>query len=365
MRSWQRWAVVTLGVAALALTPAAIAHRPVAGSAASAAELLRRIQGSAGVAYSGYAESVGTLSLPAADEVNDIAALFGGRSQLRIWWRSSTDWRLDTISAFGESDIHRDRAGTWTWDYERNRATRVTVFAEPALRLPAGRDLLPPEVGRRLLSEARPGEVRRIGARDIAGVTAAGLQLVPAEAQSSVRRVDVWADPVSGLTLRVDVYGDAKAASVSTSFLDLTIGRPAASTTVFVPPLATRLSSRGPRDLLSGIDRFTDATPPATLAGLNVIRRDGADSVGVYGRGVTSLVLTPMPEDIAGELRTRLIALSGQAALDRRIVAAFGPVNVMLFTDRGDRNWLLSGTVTLATLTKAADELDADPPRRR
>ncbi|MEP6853422.1 MAG: transcriptional regulator [bacterium] len=360
--------MVAVGVTALALVPEAVAHRPLSGSGISAATLLERINASEAAGYSGYAESVGTLSLPQADqldEVDDVGALFGGRTQLRVWWRGAADWRLDTLTPFGESDVHRDASGTWTWDYERSRATRTTVFTESQLRLPDAVDLLPPEVGRRLLSEAGPEEVTRVGSRAIAGVTAAGLRLVPAEKQSSISRVDVWADPDTGLTLRVDVYASAKAAAVSTTFLDLDQSRPAASATAFALPATARLSERGDRDLLSGIDRYTDASPPATLAGLAGIRRVDAQSVGVYGRGVTSLVLTPLPYSIGDELRTTLATLSGPPKVGTRVLAAFGPVHVLLLTDRGGRYWLLSGTVTEATLQRAADELSANPPQRR
>ncbi len=62
-------------------------------------------------------------------------------------------------------------------------------------RCPLPADLLPPSLGRRLLSEATDDELTRIGARRVGGRDALGLRLVPAEAASSVGRVDVWVEP--------------------------------------------------------------------------------------------------------------------------------------------------------------------------
>ena len=100
--------------------------------------------------------------------------------------------------------------------------------------------------------------------------------------------------------------------------------------------------------------------PPATLAGLpwNGRRRpDGA--VGLYGRGVTALVAIPIPPSQAAEVRRQLATAPGIADTPQGLALSVGPVSLLLSQDDDTlaTAWLLSGTVTVATLTTAAGEL--------
>ena len=60
-------------------------------------------------------------------------------------------------------------------------------------------------------------------------------------------RVDVWADPSSGLPLRVEVFGGGRGApAMTTSFLDFSRAEPDAPVVAFVPPHRSRVGqSRG------------------------------------------------------------------------------------------------------------------------
>src|SRR6202035_2507096 len=105
-------------------------------SSIGAADLLGRIQRSAGVAFSGYAEASGGLSLPLSTQLNSVNDLFGGTTQLRVWWRASDDWRVDSIDLAGETDLHHDATGTWAWNYESNTAQRTSEPVLPIVRIP-------------------------------------------------------------------------------------------------------------------------------------------------------------------------------------------------------------------------------------
>lgn len=353
-----------LGVAVLAVLPSLVALRPAGRSSLSAATLLAEIRGSGGHSYSGYAESVGGLGLPVTSQFNSVADLLGGKTQMRVWWRSSLDWRVDTESAFGESDVHRDTSGTWTWSYEGLRASRVVIQSEPTIRLPRSTDLLPPELARRLLSGATPAEVSRLPVRRVAGVDAVGLVLRPSQPGSSISRVEVWADAGTGLALRVDVFGASDLAAVSTSFLDFSSAAPSARTTAFAPPPAARLSSSDGRDLASNIDTFAPVQPPASLAGLTRADRTDLGAVGVYGRGVIELVAVPLWGNLKRSLQTQLTA-AGASVDGARQELAVGPVSMLLQGDAsGGTSWLLTGTVTPQTLRRAADEIISSPPGR-
>ena len=153
----------------------------------------------------GYAEAAGSLQLPVTDQFSELASLLGERTRLRVWWRSGDDWRVDAIKTAGEIDLFHSASLTTQWDYE---AEEATTSVEQRIRLPRSSDLLPPQLGRLVLRDARPDEVTRIAAEPIAGVEAAGLRLVPAEPQSTIDHVDVWADPATGLPVRVEVYAE-------------------------------------------------------------------------------------------------------------------------------------------------------------
>lgn len=349
--------------AALGLAPAAVAAWPTTSDPVSAPSLLARINASTAVGYSGYAQSVGGLSLPITTQFSGLVDLIGGTTQMRVWWQADDRNRVDVVSAVGETDLIRDATGTWQWDYQGAKATRTRVAPDVRVRLPVAGDLLPTELGRRLLSEAEPAEVSRLPVVRIAGRDAPGLRLRPAAPQSSIDHVDVWADPATGLPVRVAVFGTGAAtAAVTTSFLDLDTTRPADTQLQFEPPFGTHISYvDGPtqNDLVSAVDRFAPAKPPAILAGLErTDRGEGFGAIGVYGRGVTELVAVPLWGRIAGPLRTQLTATSTTQNPDGSVLLGAGPIGLLLTADQGGgRSWLLAGTVTTATLTAAAAQL--------
>ena len=352
------------GTAVLAALPSLVAVLPAGTSDLSAAELLRRITASAGRPYSGYAEATGGLALPVTSRFGSVADLFGGRTQLRVWYRSSSDWRVDALGFAGESDVHHDENGDWSWNYESNTVDRTGSPVAPQVRLPAAADLLPPELGRRLLSQAEPVEASRLGAERIAGRSAPGLRITPDQTVSSIASVDVWADAGTGLPLRVTVRGKQSGTpAMSSTFLDFSPAEPPAAVTRFSPPPSARLSGRASRDLVTAIDQLAAVVPPARVAGLERNRQlPSLGSVGVYGRGVTELVAVPLPGGLAYSLSQDLADATGADPSEPRLGLSIGPLNLLLSSpDRPDSAWLLVGTVTADTLAAAAAELPDHP----
>ncbi|MGY2067330.1 sigma-E factor regulatory protein RseB domain-containing protein [Blastococcus sp. SYSU DS0619] len=352
-----RWAVVGVVVAVLVALPAVVGALPVADPAIPAAELRAAVLASDDVTYSGYAESAGGLALPVTRQLDSVADLFSDRTEMRVWWRGPDDHRVAVVTAAGETGIHRDARGTWTWEYERAAATRAaaTPFA-----LPAPPDLLPSTLGRRLLSEATGAELTRTGARRVAGRDALGLRLTPAEPASAVQRVDVWVDRASGLPLQVVVLGEgAEVPALDTRFLDLDLSVPDATTTAFVPPPgATVRTAEQAEIVLEAGSRLGPVRFPATVAGLPRRTLEGAPpGIGLYGRGVTLLVVAPVPRRLAEGLR-RTLAQSPAAVTDEtstRIAA--GPVGLMLVDPQDAEPFLLTGTISPDALVEAAAQL--------
>lgn len=364
MTTVRRWMAVLAATAVLAALPAVVAALPASNSDLSAAELLRRINSSASRSYSGYAEATGGLALPVTDRFGSVADLFGGRTQLRVWYRSSSDWRVDALSFAGESGVYHDQYGDWSWNYESNSVDRTGSPVAPQVRLPTSVDLLPPEFGRRLLSQALPREASRIGSARIAGRSAPGLRITPDQAASSIASVDVWADQATGLPLRVQVRGkQAGAPALTSTFLDFSPTEPSAAVTEFRPPTGANLSGRASRDLVTAIDQRGGVEPPARLAGLERNERlPTLGSVGVYGRGVTELIAVPLPGRIAYSLSQELIEATGANPDQSLLNLSIGPLNLLLSSPtQPDSAWLLIGTVTSATLAAAAAELPEHP----
>jgi hypothetical protein len=358
MHAPRRWAVVVLGALVLLGTPLAVRALPVSDPDVGAGTLLARAQASGPVAYSGYVESAGTLQLPVTDQLSDLATLLGQRSRLRVWWRSADDWRVDTLETAGETDLFHRQSDTTRWDYQ---AERATTSDEADIRLPRSSDLLPPELGRLALRDARPAEVSRIPAVRVAGVEAPGLRLVPAERQSTVDHVDMWLEPVTGLPLRVALYADGDdAAAVSTGFLELTMGAPPATVTRFTAPAGTSINFDDVVDVAAAAQRYAPVIAPRRLAGLGP--RPGppdGGAVGEYGRGVTAMVAIPLWDNSADPLRDQLDKTPGVVvgAGGTRSLSV-GPLELMLTPEVfEDHSWLVVGTVTQATLVRAVAQL--------
>jgi hypothetical protein len=364
-RGWWRWLVVAAGTALIVTLPFAVRLLPVRHSSISAADLLTRIRGSAGVQYSGYAESSGGLALPVTtNRFNSINDLFGGTTQLRVWWRAADDWRVDSINFAGERDLYRDPFGYWTWNYESNTAERTNGYVVPIVRLPRADDLLPPTLARRLLGQAGAAEVDRLPDARIAGRDAAGLRARILDPRSTIERVDVWALPANGLPVRVKVFArDDPRPVLETSLLDLSTSPPGPSVTAFELPGTAQGRSDEQADIVATVDQFGSSTPPPRLAGL-ARRFDDVGAVGVYGQGLTMLVALPLPPGLARTLAGQLAATPGSVSVGSggsevgALSIGVGPVNLLLSAEGfDDARWLLAGTVTAPTLVDAVAEL--------
>jgi hypothetical protein len=358
-RRW-RWLIVLVGVGVLLATPSLVGALPGRAVAVRAGDLLARINRSAGTPYSGYATATGALALPVTGQFDSVTGLLNGTTQLRAWWRGPRDWRVDSLAATGEAGQHRTPTALWTWDYEGNRATLEEGELDPQVRLPVAADLLPSGLARRLLTDAGRGEVTSLPSRRVAGRDTQGLRLHPTDRRTTVDHVDVWADATSAIPLRVDVVGVRSTRPTMTAeFTDFSTAVPAASVTAFVPPSGARVRQRDVPDIVAFLSRFGDVVPPPTLVGLrrnDRLRPDGA--IGVYGRGVTELVAIPVPSAQAGGVRRQLASAPGVTDTPQGPALSVGPVGLLLARDDTlATSWLLTGTVTVATLTAAAGEL--------
>ncbi len=352
-----RWLVVLGTATALVVTPLVINARPARPSSEiSPVALAERVQGSSRIGWSGFVESSGTLDVPDSDSFANLAALLGETNELRVWWRDEEDWRVDRIRSTGEADLFRQGRYSIRWVFESKTATISPISK---IRLPDASDLLPPTLGRSMLQGAHDSELTSLPPRRVAGIDAPGLRLVPAEAGTSVRQVDVWVDPQSGLPLQVELYGaDEQRPVLRTVLRELSVGTPPDGATRFAQAEGIRLDYQDSVDVAAAANAFAPADLPASLGGLSSRNGEDPSAVGIYGRGPTTLIALPLRREVSRPLRQRLRDSANAQETDVGTLSRVGPVGLLLTRyRRDDSRFLLAGTVTTDVLTRAATDL--------
>ena len=280
------------------------------------ADLVARIQASADRPWSGYVQTTGALQVPDSDSFVGLAQLLGEDNDLRVWWRAADDWRIDRIRSTGETDLIRNGPALIRWVFESEVAT-ISPVSE--IRLPDASDLLPPTLARLMLQGVRDAELSALPARRVAGIAAAGVRLTPAERATSIARVDIWADPESGLPLRVELSGTADRRPVLESSLrDVSLAEPARETTLFRPASGVDIAYEDSVDVAAAANALSAYDLPTSLAGLDTRGGEDPGAVGVYGRGPTTLLVLPLRGQVAGPLRGRLRDSGGAEETDGR-----------------------------------------------
>jgi hypothetical protein len=355
VKGW-RWAVVTALVVVLASLPSlAGALLPKGDSDLTAEQLRELVRQSSRVVWEGLGESRSDLPLPDVEDLDDVPALLGGTTRTRTTWLSPDRWRIDRLDVASETDTIQDVDQTTTWD-SADRTVDVVVGDLP-VRLPRAGDLSAPVLGRRLAGT--PGTVlSRLDERRVAGRTAAGFRLTPRDpARTTVSSIDIWADPDSGLALRVEVRSPGQRNPVLTSLLlDLDVGSADAGRIDFVPPEDADVASAVAPDIAAEIDRFAPFALPPALAG------DGRSTIGglsnggvaVYGEGLEAYVVVPLE----GRLARRFLRAADQEGLFPTPL-----VNALVGVD-GQRVYLLVGTVPASRLQAGLTALREDRPER-
>jgi hypothetical protein len=353
-----RWLVMGGAVAVLVALPGLVGAVPARDRAVGAGELLRRVLASDRVAYQGYAESRAGLGLPDMPRLGRVVALLGERTRMRAFVAGPRAWRVDELTPIGERDLYADGSGTLLWDSGERRVTYTT--GEAAVRFARPADLLAPELGRRVAAAAEAGEVTRLGARRVAGTQALGLRIVPRSAGTTLARADLWADPGSGLPVRVELTAKGQLEPiVTTTFLDLRLRAPDPATVRFDLPADAEVETNDTPDLARLIDQLSPFVLPDPLAG-EPRRTRVASAASTYGRGFDLVAVLAFPANFS--LRTREFL--------EKVPVRKGPwgeasmigtplLNGMVF-ERDGVAYALAGTVTQPALDRVATTLARD-----
>ncbi|GIJ43274.1 hypothetical protein Val02_01600 [Virgisporangium aliadipatigenens] len=392
----RRWFLVAAGVSALAAVPAVLAARPQPASALGPADLVERVRRSGRVPFEGYAESVGVLGLPELPRLGAVTSLLSSNTRLRAWFGGPERWRVDVLEAGTERGTYRDADGVWSWDFARDEITyvpvsgeehvaltpdgrEITIMATPGEspgRLPRGADLLPSDLGRRLLGLAAGEPLAALHGRRVAGIDAAGVRITSADEHSTVGHLDVWADPDTGLPLQVELTArNAERPILATRFLDLALRTPAGSA-LARPERAADVALEGaggnPADFFDWdpegmpgtiAGKFAKEQPTVTDPSGQRWTRSDFSPFRVYGTGLTQFVVVAIPDRFGNDVY-RAAADWGQpvqVSSGRAVILATPLVSVVVAQGegrgRGRPTYLATGMVDGVFMDAVGKEL--------
>jgi hypothetical protein len=364
---------VVAGVATACLLPAVLAARPGPRVQVEPARLRELILSSAAQPYQGYVDGRGRVNLPDLPALRELAGLFGGNTRIRAWYASPQAWRVAVLDPTGERDIYQTDQGSYVWDFDRNLVSH-TVGQLP-LRLPFAADLLPPDLARRLLAGAGPGDrLTPIGSVRVAGVAAAGLRLTPSNPDTTIAWVDVWADPDTGLPVQVQLAGRDSADPVYASrFLDLAQRSPPPNLVRPTWPASAGFAHTTAQDIAATLGAIVDGQLPDHLAGhpraLNPAAVAEVGGVGAYGAGLSTFVVVALPGRVGFESLRRARDAGGlpvDLTYGQGYEVRTSLLTALVVRTHGDRqsrrSYLIAGAVTPQLARAAAADLLATQP---
>ena len=250
---------------------------------------------------------------------------------------------------------------------------------DPVVRLPRVDDLPPPQLARRLLSGTAPDDAATpLPARRLAGVDAAGFRVTVADPRTTVGALDVWADPVSGLPVAVEVRtknsaGTLAAGPVVVATM-LELDQSSSDPAVLVPHAGPGAgTTRSPTsDLFGVLGRGNPAAVPGRVDGVARERpQRGFAAIGQYGTSLSQLIVVPLPPDLATSLLSNITkggSASRTIAVDPRPAARgqssstqagalASPLLQLAVVRVGDRAWAIGGLVPDAVVDRAVADV--------
>lgn len=199
----------------------------------------------------------------------DLASLASGTTTADVWYGPAGE-RVAVLGTGTETDVYDGVGGAWLYDSATDTATRLSLRRAGPGHLP----LVGPQLLVDAILAAVPADTQLWEGRPeyVAGRAAYLLELAPqpgtaAARESTVGRIAVAVDAVTGVALAVDVY--ARGASTPAISLAFTSVR-------FQPPGA-------------GLVRFSPAPGTAVRGAAAVGRQGGGGLLGVLGAPGTSV----------------------------------------------------------------------------
>jgi hypothetical protein len=356
---------VLTGIAVLCCLPVLASAIPASVPNLTPQQLEQRILGSQRMSFAGYAESNATFGLPPLPAFSSVTPLLDGVTRMRVWQASPTHWRVDTLSDTGENDTYQIGNDEYTWDSGQQLLTGI--FGAQDVRLPRAADLVPSALAVRVIEEAGTGaRLRILPAQRVAGQSAAGLAVTPANPESTIGQVDIWAAPEDGLPLLVEIFSRGSTQpALQTQFLQAEPWRP--NRDILTPQRGpgTGFTSTTPANFAGVLNNLDDEVLlPASLGGLPR-RPSPIPQIGVYGNGLTSFAVLTFRRGTGGQLLNDAISAGATELSDSSgtgAVASAPLVNLVLMHPYASPDtFLLVGLVSKNAMERAAATLSAEP----
>jgi hypothetical protein len=194
----------------------------------------------------------------------------------------------------------------------------------------------------------------------VAGQSAGGLRMTPADPASTVGRVDLWADPATGLPLMVEIFGRGSARpALESKFFQVSRWRPDPRVLTPVRANGTGFTVTSASNLAGALSDLGVLALPGQLAGRDRLQvPEGFEAIGVYGGGLATFVVLGVRGSagrnlVADTLSAGGTALGIQGGSGALISAPL--INAVLVRPAGwSLTYLIAGTVDSGLLEQAA-----------
>jgi hypothetical protein len=351
-------------VAILCALPVLASALPVSVPALTAAQLRDRILRSAGMSYSGYAESNATFGLPPLSGLSSVTSLLNGVTKMRVWQAAPDRWRVDVVSDAGERDTYQLGAREFLWNSGAQLTTEVVQTPrQPGIRLPRAADLVPTSLAQRVLSEAgRSARYSTLAPLRVAGQSATGLRVTPGDPDSTIGQIDIWAAPATGLPLMVEVFGrGVRTPALQSQFFQVGPWQPASS--VLAPPSGgpgTGFTVTSSGSLSGALRNLEPEALPESLAGRKWVPPPAGllSTVGLYGGGLSTFAVLTLSGGTGDGLMAGARSAGGTPYRfpdGTGVLITASLVNAVIAqSDRSTDTFIITGTVSGAVLLRAA-----------
>jgi hypothetical protein len=200
----------------------------------------------------------------------------------------------------------------------------------------------------------------------VAGQSAAGLRVTPADPASTVGHIDIWAQPSSGLPLMVEIFGRGPGRpALQSQFFQVSSWRPDPAVLTPVRGPGTGFTTARADSLRGALSNLAPVAFPAQLAGRDRLEVSiGFNPIGVYGGGLATFFVLGLRGSAGRNLVPDALSAGGAALQVSGGTGALisAPLLNAVIVEPSDPDtvFLIVGTVSPSVLEQAAGALLSD-----
>jgi hypothetical protein len=203
--------------------------------------------------------------------------------------------------------------------------------------------------------------------RRVAGLTASGLRVVPADPASTIGQIDIWAETANGLPLRVEIVArGAVRPALESQFFQVSPWRPDSGILMPHPGPGTGFTTTTASDFQGALNNLDPEALPLKLAGRAMdVTSAALAPIGVYGNGLSIFAVLTLRGTTGRSLLDGARSAGGvplKTAHGTGVLVATPLVTVVLMRRTGATDtFLLAGLADRQVLERAAATLVSRP----